>query len=170
MASAVVNFRMVPPLDTELAIRRRDSVAAGAVAADSLNRYFTLLAAELRSVTLSQREALLLCAVLNGTLADTSLWPQQANQLRAYELEDSEPDGYAEQFEVELAPFVDRVRGWSRSQALAVVDAVERFWASGDDRDTDEVLAEVGLIRPSREPAPAGGMTQTTTLERSETE
>lgn len=147
MPSEKIFFRAVPPLDAALPARQRHGISTGAVAQDSLGRYFALLAAELREVTLSRGEALLLCAVLNGALIDTSFWPRQANQLLAAELEDSEPDGYAEQMGVELAPFVERVRGWSRSTALAVVDAVERFWVAQHELDTDEALIHVGLLR-----------------------
>ncbi len=157
MASEKIDFRAVPPLDTELASRRRDTAGSGTVAAEGLNRYFTLLAAELREITLTRGEALLLCDVLNGTLADHPMWARAGNQLLAAELEDSAPDGYAEKWEVELTAFVDRVRGWTRTQALAVTDAVERFWSGGNQTDTDAQLVAVGLLRPPvAQPVPQG--------------
>jgi hypothetical protein len=145
-----IQFRAVPPLDVELHSRRRGGISAAVVAQNSVTRYFTLLAAELREVTLTRGQALLLCSVLNGTWIENTFWARTPREMLIAELEDSQPDGYAERTEVDLASFLDQVRGWTRAQALAVVDAVERFWTISEVEDTDQALAQVGLLRGPR--------------------
>jgi hypothetical protein len=134
-------------LNTELHARRCAGAALGSVAQESLGRYFTLLAVELGQITLSRSEALLLCSVLKGKTIDDLQWPRQATHLLVAELCDSASDGHAERLQVDLQSFTERVRGWTRVQALAVVDAVERFCRSQDGSDTDVALALVGLVR-----------------------
>ena len=47
--------------------------------------------------------------------------------------------------------FFDRVEALTLAEAMAIVDAVERFWvlleAAGEDANTDELLTQVGLTR-----------------------
>lgn len=147
MPSAQIQFRATPMLAEALPARAGADQSLAHVAQDSLERYFTLLAGELRRVRLSREQALLLCDVLNGTLIDP-VWAESAPELLAAEVEDSDLDGMGEKWDVDLEEFVTTIRSWSRGQALAVVDAVGRWWKL-DASDWDEALIQVGLLRRS---------------------
>lgn len=147
MPSAQIHFRATPKIDEGLTARADQDISPSRVAQESLERYFTLLGAELRRVYLSRQQALLLCDVLNGTFVDT-MWAESAPDLLAGEVEDSAPDGMGAKWEVDLTEFVATIQSWSRGQALAVVDAVVRWWKL-DAADWDEALIEVGLLRRS---------------------
>ncbi len=153
MASPLVTFRAVPPLDQQLAARSSEG-KLGAPAADACARYFALLAAELRALTLTCGEAGAICDVLNSVMLD-DIWFTQAPVLLAAELEDAAPDGLAAKWDIDLEALAATVRSWTRAQALAVIDAAERWWRLPHKQEMDASLADVGLIRAQHTTAQA---------------
>ncbi|MFB7211096.1 hypothetical protein [Streptomyces sp. NPDC056255] len=85
---------------------------------DTLER---LLAAELQTVPpLTTVQWTFLAWLVSGTVIDVS-WIEQPGQYLSYEVEDAEP---AE--DVDPKALAEACRGWSRAQALAVIDACQR--------------------------------------------
>lgn len=153
MPSPLIQFRAMPPLDAKLAARANpwaddpQQRRLAEAARESLSRYYALLEAELRTVRLTRAQALALCDVLTGTNID-STWAGSANRLLAYDIEDSIEDGLGERWDIDPTELAATVRGWTRGQSLAVVDAVVQFLALDTSDDHDVALAAVGLVRP----------------------
>ncbi|MFI7524534.1 hypothetical protein [Nocardia salmonicida] len=153
MPSERIAFRMVPPLDTNLAQRRHDGdVGLGTVAATQLEHWFAFLATQLSTVRLTRGQALCLCDLLNSTLIDQT-WMHAPGELIADELDDAAEDGFGEKWGIDLPELVALARSWHPGQGYAVLDAVQRFWNLGDRDDYDAALIAAGLARPARTPA-----------------
>ncbi len=147
MASPAINFRAIPPLDRHLAARTRTTgtrSVMNTVAADDLARYYTLLATELATVSLSRGQALAICDILNGATID-HLFVSAPVVCLAAELEDAVDDDLGDKWDIDLPALIAMVKTWRPAQALAVIDAVERWWAA-ESRDHEAALARVGLI------------------------
>lgn len=104
----------------------------GQVARRDLGRYYKALEETLRQIPLSDREALLICDLSNGTLWDpmtvTMLWAQVADSLE---------EGYDKKWGVDGEALTQKLRKLNHFQCQAVVDAAERFWAE-NSRDLTE--------------------------------
>lgn len=96
-----------------------------------LSRYYALLQRTLRSVDLTSGEAHLICDALNGC------WMREVGGIghpsakSVLELEVSDAmrlNGLAEKWEVSPGPLMAKLTIMSELQAVAVLDAVERFW------------------------------------------
>jgi hypothetical protein len=141
----LITFRAFDSLRSEFAARagQEGRTILSNVARRDLERYYHALGETLRTVTLSEREALLICDALNGTLVEPHtaqlLWAQIDDAIRL--------DGLADKWEVDGPALVARLRTLSYCQALAVTDAVERWWAAGPRGDRAEALRAVGLVR-----------------------
>lgn len=149
-----VQFRSME-VEPQLSLRLTSALGSlGRVAARDLDRYYALLAAELRRVDLSEPEAMLLIDALNGVLHDapesipTMLWAGVDDAIRL--------DGIDAPWGVDGAALVAMLRALTPTQATAVVDAVERWWliagaaddAGGDlPAEREMRLRAVGLIR-----------------------
>lgn len=102
------------------------------VVREMMQRYLSLLQMELEAVNLSEEEWWYLRDSLNGFLfepaspANIRLLPH----ILAASVEDSAPDGLQEKWGVNAAALASKLRQLRPSQSLAVLDAVERFWAS----------------------------------------
>lgn len=109
------------------------------------SRYFSLLERELAALDLTEDEASLVCDALNGTSWDYGgLGQPSAGSAVRLELADAiRLSGLDRKWEVDQDLFLSKVGRWSEAQCLAVLDAVERFWA---DCDTSTVQS-VGLVR-----------------------
>lgn len=113
------------------------------IAKRDLGRYYTIIRDSLIRLNLTREEACLICDALNGCWMDEwayrHAWAEVADGIQIqglagkWEVED--PDG-----------LVHRLRALSPGGAMALVDAVERFWLD-PERDADEMLREVGLLR-----------------------
>lgn len=127
-------------LQTELGDRARPGGSLGQVAGRDLERYYNLLRRELATVELTEREALLLCDALNGTLLEPTtfslLWAEVADAIQSDNL-------HIKWKIVDEEAFVRRLRGWTPGQTTAVIDAVERFWRAPNESDR---LQSVGLV------------------------
>lgn len=106
------------------------------------SRYFALLERELRTCELTEAEALLVCDALNGTWRDWGgLGQVSARSALTLEIEDSiRLNNLDKKWGVDEGAFWAKASLWSEAQCLAVVDAVERFWAGCDDGVTVQML------------------------------
>lgn len=133
-------------------IRLREAVAAEVEARGEsrnqtinrdLDRLYALYKRALREVDLSTKEAMLIVDSLNGTmfidpLSATLLWANIEDSIRL--------DGLDAKWEVDGAALVTKLRGLTSIQAMAVVDAAERFWAD-PEKDIEPWVRECFGIR-----------------------
>jgi hypothetical protein len=115
----------------------RLDMSTNTVARRDLERYNVLLDS-VRPV-FTRDQAMLLVDVFNGTrfepieMSLSALWAS---------LDDAE-EAYYQKHGVEKEPFVERIHDLTKAEALAVIDAIERFW-NGEDQN----VTEVGLCGP----------------------
>lgn len=138
-------FRAAADLAT--AITARASATSPSLTAQrDLERYYALLAAELRTVTLSPNEAQLLVDANNGTL-----WEPHTMRLLWAGVDDAILlDGLAAKWQVNGKELVATLRLLTPGQTVAVVDAVERTWSAltaDPDRLMADTLRHIGLVR-----------------------
>lgn len=142
-----VEFRASKSLLAHIAARCGSSqpgTEPNRIAERDLERYYYALEQTLRSVELTEQEALLICDAMNGVLVE----PHTAQLLWAQIADAVEIDGLDRKWGVDGAALTAKLRGLSYAQALAVSDAVERWW-SGPCRDTDGAMSlrKVGLVK-----------------------
>lgn len=141
--SKPIVFRAVDELTADLTARTGAN-SLGLTAQRDLERYYALLAAELRTVSLTAAEALLIADALNGTLWEPHtirlLWAGVDDAIRL--------DGLAEKWQVDGAALVAKLRALTPGQTVAVIDAVERAWQADSD-DLRERLVRVDLLKPA---------------------
>lgn len=127
-----------------------NNLSTSEIAKRDLERYYTTLANDLASVTLSVPEASLIVDACNGVafvdpMTIRFLWAEVADAIRLNELD--------KKWHVDRNTLVrNKLQNLTFGQTTAIVDAAERFWSlvgHGDARDTEELLREVGLIAPS---------------------
>lgn len=102
------------------------------VARRDLGRYYRLLADELRSVNLTEAEASLICYALNGPhLMDVgSLRGLSALTVLRVEVSDAITlNAYDLKWGVNGGELAAKLDALTPGQAMAIIDAVERFWA-----------------------------------------
>jgi hypothetical protein len=114
-----IQFRARPPLADELRSRVDDPADGGAlsyVAGEAARQLFRLYAVELRDLDPRRDDCVIIAASLWSTLVDSS-WVERAPLYLSAEIEESEE---GDDFDPEAhAELVQRVRGWTRVQALA---------------------------------------------------
>lgn len=111
-----------------------------------IDRYYTALAAELRTVSLTEDEAMLICDALNGTLTEPAT---MARHLDA-DIEDAiRMDGLAEKWKVDGEWLITKLAALSFTASLACIDVVECAWnlCANGDADMRENVRKVGLVR-----------------------
>ena len=112
--------------------------SAGNVARRDLQRYYHCIAETLKTIALTEAEASLVVDACNGILFEpwsvSLLWATVDDAIRL--------EGLADKWGVDGPALVERLRGLSYCQTLAVVDAVERYWQAPDG----EALRRVGLV------------------------
>lgn len=146
-----IQFRSAE-VEPQLGVRLDARIGSpGRVAVRDLDRYYTVLTAELARLDLSEPEAMLIIDSLNGSLLDTSSY-----RLLWAEIDDALDDGLAEKWGIDGFALVAKLRALSPAQAMAVIDAGERWWIiqSAADEGEGDVPAErdnrarvVGLVR-----------------------
>jgi len=101
-----------------------------------MGRLYALYRHTLREISLSVPEAWFLVDMLNGALLDANtavlLWAE-AEDACALEALD-------EKWGVDGKAFIEKLKGFSRAQALALVDATERFWEANTGSMDEESL------------------------------
>lgn len=113
-----------------------------------LERYYDLLRHELRSVVLTEPEALVVCDALNGARMDVA-----AARLVWAAVDDAiQHDSLGVKWAVDGTELVTKLRGLTTAQALALVDAVERWW--GLSSPETQGLRDVGLIMEQQKRRP----------------
>jgi hypothetical protein len=154
--TAYVSFR-AGELEGQLQARDHES-SLGLTAKRDLERYYTLLEDELATVDLTPPEARMLCEALKGDTIGgsryrTLLWASvmEVTYLPIF----GSHSRVKKQHQDQLA---EKLRKLRPGQAMALIDAVERFWRQPNARDVidpephDEVesvkaLVRVGLVR-----------------------
>lgn len=111
------------------------------------NRYYALLEDELERVELSEPEACLLVDALNGTAMDATSY----RSLSLCVSDACRVEGLDAKWDVDRRELEAKLQSVTPGQAMAVVDAAERFWkrvseSSESDLSTPELLEEVGLL------------------------
>ena len=117
-------------------IASRDESHANEIAKRDLERYYNLLGRSLATVDLTEAEANALCDANNGTL-----WENWSISLLWANVADT--PGLDEKWGIDSNALIGKIRSWSHPQALAVVDAIERFWTHCDTA----TAKTVGLVR-----------------------
>lgn len=144
-ASNYAGFRALPELEAALISRARvHDEPLGSIARRELEQHFFALRASLGEVTLTEGEASLIVDALNGILMEPYtmglLWAQIADAV--------EMNGDDRKWQVDGPALVEKLRGLTYCQALAVVDAARRWWnLEGEARTIPEGLRAVGLVR-----------------------
>lgn len=108
------------------------------VARRDLGRYYQALSRALKEVDLTEAEASAICDANNGSfwtedhVPDSMLWANVADSI-----------GLGEKWGIDREELVKKIRVWPQIQRLAVIDAVERFWAECQTA----TVQSVGLVK-----------------------
>jgi hypothetical protein len=119
----------------------------GAIAKRDLTRFYLLLNHALETVELTPEEAMLLCDALNGLRFDFNIDPSRS---LFSEIQDAiETDDLANKWQVDGSGLLMKIKSCSTLQAVAIIDAIERFWSAPKQplKGHDERLKCVRLIR-----------------------
>lgn len=137
MPKNYTSFRATPALVRELASR---GDGLGLTARRDIERYYHLLAEELKTVNLTESEAMLIVDTCNGTLFEPHtirlLWAEIDDAIRLDRLD--------HKWQVDGPELVAKLRSLTAGQMFAVVDGCERFWA---DPNQEDQVRKVGLVR-----------------------
>lgn len=136
----LVQFRggdLLPRLEA----RADDRAGLGLIARRDLERYYSLVddaLAHLRTV-LSRDESCAVMDACNGLYQDDAITP------RYLWAEVADTEGLGAKWGVSEEMLVHKIRGLTPTEAMALADAIGRFWRE-PERDADEMLREVGLL------------------------
>lgn len=117
--------------------------ARSTIISRDLNRLYTLYRRALRQVNLTVDEACLIVDALNGsiTTADDAglLWARILDAIRYDKLD--------EKWKIDGKELVEKLQQLNELQAMAIVDAAERFWQldSNDVREDVKRCFEIGI-------------------------
>lgn len=145
-----VQFRAAR-VERQIGARLDAGGSPGLVAARDLERYYAVLDAELARVALSEPEAMAVVDALNGAALDAGSY-----RLFWASVSDALAEGLAGKWDIDGSALVAILRALSPAQAMAVIDAVERWWviadaaddAGGEDpAERGMRLRAVGLVR-----------------------
>lgn len=122
-------------------------MSTGAVAARDLERYYRIIDRTLQGTLFTVAEATAIVDACNGTFFDSfSLFDGLA-----LSLEDAiSGEGLDGKWGIDGERLLAKLRALEPGQHLAIVDAIERFWAADLNRDWADILREVGLVRRKR--------------------
>ena len=126
-----VSIYLRPALETELEARGDNR---NHVIHRDLERLYTLYRLALREVKLTLPECWFLVDMLNGSLMDANT----AGLLWASAEDACALDGLDKKWQVDGKAFVEKLKKLSDTQALALVDAAERFWQANTGSMDDE--------------------------------
>jgi hypothetical protein len=99
----------------------------------SLDRYFAILSRARRSLAqiISDDEMALILDAINGIVHVDTI----SVQLVYAEIEDSLADGLAEKWSIDGPALVEKLRGLTYAENMALVDAGERWWKRVSDSE-----------------------------------
>ena len=126
-----VSFWMRPELDEELSARGDNR---SHIIHRDMERLYTLYRRTLREVSLSLPECWFIVDMLNGSLMDANT----AGLLWASAEDACSMDGLDKKWQVDGKAFVQKLKNLSSIQALALIDAAERFWQANTGAADDE--------------------------------
>lgn len=116
-----VSIWLRPELDAAMALRGDNR---SQTMAQDLGRLYALYDRALREIDLTENEAMLIVDALNGVLigadAGALLWANIEDSIRL--------DGLDEKWSVDGPALVEKLQAMTATQAMAVLDAAERFW------------------------------------------
>lgn len=121
-----MNVYIYPDLEHQLRERGYGKGEENVVARD-LTRYYELLRLALKRVHLTAKEWNFLYDALNGMMVTTELLPYLPQAI-AQAAVDASYDGFAEKWDVDVEELYAKLSHMTPLEAVAVVDAVERFW------------------------------------------
>lgn len=136
------------PFTQPLAVHVRksilDDVISRGASSVSLNRdlerLYALYARAIRETPLELNEALLIVNALNGTIMEANTAPFLFAKIE----DEINFNGLAEKWEINGPALVEALKGLTQLQALALVDAAERFWNIPEDKR--DILADVKVL------------------------
>lgn len=104
-----------------------------------LDRLYTLYRRALAQVGLTTREALLIADALNGILMNVTtvplFWAQVQDAITLEHLD--------RKWQVDGQALVEKLRNLNEIQALAIIDAAERFWVQSQGEDVENQVREL---------------------------
>ncbi|MDK2883320.1 MAG: hypothetical protein PWP58_1656 [Bacillota bacterium] len=135
MATERISVTLTPEVLTELHARGPRSTVINR----DLDRLYTLYRRALAQVGLTTREALLIADALNGILMDVTtvplFWAQIQDAIAVEHLD--------KKWQVDGQALVEKLRGLNEIQALAVIDAAERFWHENPGESPEDRVREI---------------------------
>lgn len=142
----LVQFRAFGRVGDELTARAGQDAGRteySHIASRDLERYYEALRTALCDIPLTGGEAQAICDALHGTLMAPStvsvMWAEIDDALRHNRL--------AAKWQVDGPALIGKLRQLSYVQALAVVDAAERYWAiSGEGSTNEDAMRRIGLV------------------------
>jgi len=132
-----VTFWLRPELEKEIGARGDNR---SFVIHRDMERLYALYGRSLREVGLSLPEAWFLADMLNGSLMDAT----SASLLWASAEDACALDGLDGKWELDGKAFVEKLKGLSSIQAMALIDAAERFWQATAKSTETEKSTEAG--------------------------
>jgi hypothetical protein len=143
--SPKITFVLYPrALCEAIEARREDGKYAGLTARRDLERYYHALQQALATIEFNESEAALIVDACNGIIFEPHtmqlLWAQIEDAVRSDRLD--------AKWDADAQVLVAKMRALSYWQALAVADAIERFWnLPTEQRSIPEGLRVVGLLK-----------------------
>ena len=137
------SIRLRPGVATEIEARESPSTSRSQVINRDLDRLYALYKRTLPEIQLSVPEAMLIVDALNGTVfydagSATLLWASVEDSIRL--------DGLADKWGVDGKALVEKLRGLTPAQSLAVIDAAERFWTAVPEKEIELWVRECFAI------------------------
>lgn len=138
-----ISFYIRDPLINELRTRGENR---SAVINRDLDRLYTLYKRALREVPLTVAEAWLIVDTLNGTIMDANsarmLWASVEDAVKL--------DGLDKKWDVDGQALIEKLRKLNDIQALALVDAAERFWQECPQENLQDEVKKYFCINEER--------------------
>jgi hypothetical protein len=136
-----------PDAKLRAALNQRGETAS-AVGLRDLNRYYALLNYHLLEILLTADEASLICVALQDYQLETDA--EQARGIWQRIAAVMQLDQHNQKWRVHREALMDKLQGLSHLQAVALVDAVERYWVrvkANPDESLETRLLGVDLIK-----------------------
>ena len=130
--------------ETQKALSTRGDNRSAVINRD-LGRLYELYGRAIREIPLALDEARLIVDMCNGTIFDARTAP-----LLWASVEDAcHLDGLDEKWGIDGPVLVEKLKGLTQLQALALADAAEQFWALPDgERDLDKDVRKFFHVKP----------------------
>lgn len=125
---------------------------------EDLGRYYLMLGETLRAMRFTREEAMMMCDICK----EAAVFRHSINTLSAAPLilyanlrDGILLDQINEKWKVDGEAFLERVQRFTPLEAMAILDAIERFWIQSKvwlEPDFNQLLIQVGLVRVDRSP------------------